>query len=154
MKRQAGPRPFRTCVELAELVDDFESGALPRAEWDHRAHLSVALWYLYHYREHEATRRMILGIQRYNHAHGISTTPRGGYHETLTVFWLAVVRMFLRSFSPDKGDVLSLANALVGQFWDQRRLASEFFSDEVLWSPEARSHWVKPDLKPLTALAI
>jgi hypothetical protein len=38
--------PFRDVAEVEALVFAFGSGALPRAAWDHRAHLTVGLWYL------------------------------------------------------------------------------------------------------------
>ena len=85
---------FRTYGELADLVHAFEKTTLPQSKWHHPAHLAVAAWYLVHHDEQEAVRRMTCGIQRYNHAVGISPSPRGGYHETLTIFWLTVVRAY------------------------------------------------------------
>lgn len=152
MRARAQVGAFRTFAELADLVHAFEATTLPRASWDHRAHLGVALWYLYHCDEPVAARRMIQGIKRYNHAQGIVTSPLGGYHETLTVFWLAVVRAFLRTNGVPGSDVVTLVNTLVDRFGDRRNLAREFYSEELLWSPEARAEWVAPDLKPLTSL--
>ena len=144
---------FRTRAEVLALVEAFETARLPRESWDHRAHLCVALWYLHHHPEQEATRRMICGIQRYNHAQGIRRTPTGGYHETLTVFWLAAVRTFLRA-QPRSAGVLDLANALIDGLGQRRALPLEFYSEARLWSREARWHWVEPDLKPLSELTV
>lgn len=154
MKPAARVGAFASLGELAGLVQAFEETALPRAQWDHRAHLGVALWYLFHCDEPTAARRMIQGIKRFNHARGIRTTPEGGYHETLTLFWLCVVRAFIRVHGTPGGDIVSLANGLVDRFGDRRGLAGEFYSAEVLWSPEARARWLPPDVKPLDALAL
>ena len=77
---------FRTADEIKALVRAFEDTSLPRAEWTHRAHLTVALWYLTRHSGREATARIRTGIKRYNAAKGVLTTPTGGYHETLTLF--------------------------------------------------------------------
>ena len=70
-----------TLPELESLVRRFEDCTLPREAWTHRAHLSVAVWYLFHFSRAEATERIRTGIQRYNASQGNST----GYHETITL---------------------------------------------------------------------
>ncbi len=37
---------FRTADEILALVRRFEDCTLPREEWTHAAHLTVALWHL------------------------------------------------------------------------------------------------------------
>src|SRR5215208_7184478 len=86
---------FRATEEILALVRRFEDCTLPRAEWTHAAHLTVALWHLLQLDWPEATARVRRGIKRYNAAHGIAPTPTGGYHETLTLFWLRFVRSYL-----------------------------------------------------------
>ncbi|MFL6333410.1 MAG: hypothetical protein ACJ754_08905 [Pyrinomonadaceae bacterium] len=81
-------KTFRTSEELFELLRRFEDCTLPRAEWTHAAHLTVALWHLLQFDWPEAVARVRRGIKRYNAAHGIRPTPTGGYHETLTLFLL------------------------------------------------------------------
>ena len=83
---------FRTTEEILALLRAFHDCTLPRADWTHAAHLTVALWHLLQYDWPESVARVRRGIKRYNAAHGIVTTPTGGYHETLTIFWLRRVR--------------------------------------------------------------
>ncbi|MCP2728197.1 hypothetical protein [Limnofasciculus baicalensis] len=55
-----------TVSEIEDLIQRFENGTLPRGEWTHHAHLIVALWYLTHYPQPEATNYIRNGIKRYN----------------------------------------------------------------------------------------
>src|ERR1051325_8543258 len=134
---------FRTSEEMFELVRRFEDCTLPREEWTHAAHLTVALWHLLQYDWTEAVARVRLGIQRYNAAHGIRTTPTGGYHETLTIFWLRRVRSFLEESRNEARALVSLANDLAASA--DRGLPLEYYTRELLFSTEARAKWVEPD---------
>src|SRR4051812_272775 len=96
---------MRTDVEIEDLIRAFEGCTLPKADWTHREHLPVALWYLRHRPRGEATDRMREGIRRFNLSHGNAT----GYHETITLAWVAVIARFLAEH--DQGRPLS---ALVG----------------------------------------
>lgn len=138
---------FRSTVEILELVRRFEDCTLPREEWTHAAHLTMALWHLLQYDWPEATARVRRGIRRYNAAHGILTTPTGGYHETLTLFWLRAVRAFLEEGRNEARPLVRLANELIASAG--RSLPLAHYTRERLFSPEARANWVEPDLKPL-----
>jgi hypothetical protein len=134
---------FRTTDEILSLVRGFEDCTLPRAEWTHAAHLTVALWHLLQYDWPEAVERVRRGIKRYNAAHGIVTTPTGGYHETLTVFWLRHVRSFLEAGRNEARSLVALANELVATA--DKSLPLEHYTRERLFSTEARAAWVEPD---------
>ena len=138
---------FRTTGEILALVRRFEDRTLPREEWTHAAHLTVALWHLLEFDWPEATARVRRGIRRYNAAHGIPTTPTGGYHETLTLFWLRVVRSFLEAERNEARALVSLANELAAAA--DSRLPLRHYTRERLFSPEARASWVEPDLEPV-----
>ena len=138
---------FRTNEEIFSLVRRFEDCTLPLEEWTHVAHLTVALWHLLQFDTPEATERVRRGIQRYNAAHGIQTTPTGGYHETLTIFWLRVVRSFLEGGRNEGRSLISLANELAASA--DSGLPLRHYTRGRLFSPEARAAWVEPDLKPV-----
>jgi hypothetical protein len=138
---------FRTTEEILALVRRFEDCTLPREEWTHAAHLTVALWHLLQFDWPEAVTRVRARIKRYNAAHGIRTTPTGGYHETLTLFWLRTVRAFLEAERNEARSLVRLANELVASA--DKSLPLAHYTRERLFSPEARAHWVEPDLKPL-----
>jgi hypothetical protein len=138
---------FRTNEEIFSLVRRFDDCSLPRSEWTHAAHLTVALWFLLEFDWPEATERVRRGIRRYNAAHGIVTTPTGGYHETLTLFWLRVVRSFLEGGRNEGRALVSLANELMAGA--DSGLPLRHYTRERLFSAEARAVWVEPDLKPV-----
>jgi hypothetical protein len=137
---------FRTTEEVLSLVRRFEDCTLPRAEWTHAAHLTVALWHLLQFDWPEASARVRARIKRYNAAHGIPTTPTGGYHETLTLFWLRAVRTFLEAERNEARSLVRLANELAATA--DRGLPLKHYTRERLFSPEARAAWVEPDLMP------
>jgi hypothetical protein len=143
----ASPEPHSKPEEIGKLVEAFESCTLPREEWTHRAHLTVALWYLSRHGEAEATELIRRGIQRFNRARGIVTTRTSGYHETITLFYVRVVRRHLRE-SGAGGCAVDLVNSLLRDYGD-RNLPLEYYSRERLMSWEARAGWVEPDLKTL-----
>ncbi|HEY0170423.1 MAG TPA: hypothetical protein VGB98_05335 [Pyrinomonadaceae bacterium] len=138
---------FRTAEEIFSLLRRFDDCTLPRAEWTHRAHLTVVLWNLLEFDWPEAAERVRRGIKRYNAARGVRTTPTGGYHETLTLFWLRAVRSFLEDGRNEGRSLVSLANELVDTA--DSRLPLRHYTRARLFCPEARASWVEPDLKPL-----
>jgi hypothetical protein len=138
---------FRTTGEILALVRRFEDCTLPREEWTHAAHLTVALWHLLQFDWPEASAHVRARIKRYNAAHGILTTPTGGYHETLTLFWLRTVRRFLEAERNEARALVHLANELTATH--DKGLPLSHYTRARLFSPEARAGWVEPDLIPL-----
>jgi hypothetical protein len=138
---------FRTTGEILSLVRRFEDCTLPREEWTHAAHLTVALWHLLQFDWPEAVARVRARIKRYNAARGIPTTPTGGYHETLTLFWLRAVDAYLQAERNEARALVHLANELAATH--DKGLPLTHYTRDLLFSPEARARWVEPDLKPL-----
>ena len=141
---------YRATVEILEVVRGFEARTLPRERWTHAAHLTVALWYSLQFDWPEAVARVRRRIQLYNEANGIMTTPTGGYHETLTLFWMRVVRSFLEAERNEGRALVALANDLIAG--SAVGLPLTFYTRELLFSPEARAVWVEPDLKSLAGM--
>lgn len=141
-------RRFDKLGEIVRLVEQFEDHSLPHGEWNHRAHLTVSLWYMLHYDEAEASSRMIDGIRAYNHAHGIRQTRCSGYHETITLFWLTITRRFVRQVSQHESK-LDLVNEFLDRHEGQGALIFEYYSRERLFSWHARQCWLEPDLRPI-----
>ena len=133
---------FTSEHQVSLLVSGFESGLLPRGRWTHAAHLAVVTWYLRRYPESDATERMIAGIQRYNRASGSD-----GYHETITLFWLALVRRFLQGI--EDASVLEAINGVIAEFGHNPCLILEYYSRDRINSLQARQTWVDPDRKSL-----
>src|SRR5204862_5265599 len=105
---------FRSAAELAALVRRFEDCTIAPAEFTHRAHLAVALWYLAHAPQAEAAALMRAGLQRFI-AHN-NVAPQK-YNETITLFWLKLVGHFIEQADGNRS-LPELANELLAHFGD------------------------------------
>jgi hypothetical protein len=129
---------------FAEFLDQFEQGTLPKASWNHAAHLAIGTWYLVTFPEGAATDRVRAGIQHYNVCVGTANTEDSGYHETLTLFWLNTFQWFLADTGGMTG-MLDKVRSVVAAFGGQRDLFRQYYSFDVVASREARARWVPPD---------
>src|SRR5216684_3364088 len=128
--------------EIRLLVSEFESCSFHPSEFRHHQHLAVVLWYVASLPYTDASERMKRGIQRLAASYG-----KTGYHETITEFWLRMVRGFLSE--AERADALAVqANQLIEKYAD-KNLILNYYSAELLASPEAKSGWIEPDLGPL-----
>lgn len=132
-----------THAELESLVRRLEDCTLPRNLWTHRAHLAVALWYLFHLPREDATSRIRGGIQRFNRSLGNVT----GYHETITLAWIEVLSAFLKEPRTNR-PLEELAKEAAERFGTPDFLL-RYFTKERLFSDIARKEWVEPDLASL-----
>ena len=139
----AGAKRYLCDREIEELAGSFETCAVAPAEFDHGAHLAVALWYLSRLPYAEAAGRMRAGLDRYT-AHN---DAQASYNETLTIFWVRLVRHFLDRADPGR-PLAELANELLATYGSSQ-LAFEYYSRELIQTPEAKRSWVEPDRKPL-----
>jgi hypothetical protein len=138
---------YRSPSEIDSLIHAFQECSLSRSQWTHEAHLTVALWYLFYDSEQEAINAVRNGIKRYNSVQGIETTKDGGYHETLTLFWVRTIRRYLADESRNRS-MVNLANGLIAKYAD-RTLPFTYYTRDRLMSSEARINWVEPDLRSL-----
>ena len=122
--------------DLRSLVNEFEACSFHPSEFKHYQHLAVALWYVSNLPYDDA------GIQRLAASYG-----KTGYHETITEFWLRMVRGFLAEGGRAKS-IAMVANQLVEKYHN-KNLILDYYSAELLASAEAKEGWVEPDLKPL-----
>lgn len=131
---------------LHALLRGFEECTVPRELWNHRAHLAYALHLLL---EHpgDGGERIRAGILRYNRVQQIEQTLTGGYHETLTRFYIRVVERFVASADRARG-LADLTDELYARYGD-RELPYRYYSRERLQSWEARTRWVEPDIEEL-----
>jgi len=134
---------FRDDAEIRALVAAFESCSFHPSEFKHYQHLAVTLWYVSYLPYDEAAERMKDGIRKLAATYG-----KTGYHETITLFWLSLVRSFLAD-KEAPGSVFELANRLIFSYGD-KSLINEYYSTELLTSQLAKTEWVEPDLKPMS----
>ncbi len=131
-----------------ELWAAFTAGALPAADWTHRAHLRVAWMFLKRHPLDEAHLLMRVGIIRLNAFHGLVETPARGYHETLTRVWLALIASLMRV--TDAASSAEFVDTCAGSLG--RDAALRHYSKERLFGVRARAMFVEPDLLPLPNL--
>lgn len=152
-EKSSGPiARYEHLDEIESLAARFGNCSLPCVEWTHRAHLTVGLWTLREHAAEEALRRIRTGIQRYNAACGVVTTPTRGYHETITCFYMHMVGHYLASVV-DRTDWLAVTNGLLDRYGSPD-LPLGYYTRERLMSPEARANWVEPDLRKLAGPSV
>ena len=131
---------------MEALVRGFESCTTPPAEFTTPQHLVVALFYLRNSRltVEEAAGRLRAALYRYLDHNGVD---RRKYNETITLFWLRRVRVSGRRGPCAHGRRTRRTEMLAG--CGSAKLINDYYSQERLFSDEARIGWVEPDLKPL-----
>ena len=115
------------------------AATLTKAEWTHAGHLAACAGLVGSLGATGALDACRRAIPRLNEAHGVVDDDASGYHETITVFYVAAV-----------ADALSRgvgADALERELGRDAPLAH--WTRERLLSAEARRRWVEPDRAPL-----
>ena len=74
--------------EIERVVRGFETCATPAADFHHREHLTVAVWYLQTLSRAEAVNAMRAALLRFIEHHGVDPKK---YSEAVTVFWIDAV---------------------------------------------------------------
>lgn len=98
--------------EIERLVRDFESCAIEAAEFHHREHLTVAVWYLQTLSRAETVSRMRAALLRFLDHHGVD---RKKYSEEVTVFWVDAIASYLEGISKD-ASLVDRCNEVVSAF--------------------------------------
>jgi hypothetical protein len=130
----------------ADLDDEtflaqFEARTLPFDRWTHRMHVRLAWCYLRQGPLQEALARVRSGIQQYNLANA-----RTGYHETMTVIWVRLVDSAVRNSEP-AADSRAFCDAHPHLM--SAKVPLLFYRRSLINSPEAKEHFVEPDLTAL-----
>jgi catechol 2,3-dioxygenase-like lactoylglutathione lyase family enzyme len=134
-------------AELDALVTAFRAATLPRARWTHAAHLAVGTWHALELPADAALAAMRTAIVRLNESHGTANTDTGGYHETVTRFYLTVLARFAAAH---RGlSRAEIVRALLAGPLADRGYPLRFYTRDHLMSVAARRAWVEPDLQPL-----
>jgi hypothetical protein len=138
--------------QIAAVVQGFESCTTPKENFGHPLHLTVALWYLHNNTFEQAAAKMRAGLFRFIKYHDV---PSEKYNETITLFWLKLVKAFLiAETSPGELDsayisdaqLVVLTNQLLQTFQDSN-LVFQYYSREAISSPAAKTGWLESDLK-------
>lgn len=143
---------YQSDQEIEELVQSFLQKTLDKSLWTHAAHLSTAIWHLKQYDIHEATCRMKSGIISYNLAVGGENTGTGGYHETMTLFWMDILHIFVNDNA--RLSLKDTCNKLLNSALGNKNLPFNFYTKEIILSALARARAVVPDLLELTPAVV
>jgi hypothetical protein len=139
---------FSDISEIEVLVKKFLDKSLPKEEWTHAAHLSVGLYFVSKYGPAIAMERMRDCIFTYNEAVGTINSDTGGYHETITRFWVWLLGEYWER-TKEKTKLVNVINGFLNSELSKKDIFFKFYSRELLFSKEARRNFVKPDLEPL-----
>jgi len=134
---------YTTDTEIHRVVEDFENCQTGKDEFHHEQHIVVAVCYLCAAPTEVATERMRSSLFRFLEHHNVDNRK---YNETLTVFWLEMVVLELNKLPADVR-LVERCNSVVAKL-NNPKLALDFYSQELLWSDEARARFVEPDLRP------
>ena len=132
---------YSTQAEIEEVVRRFEACEYTPEEFVHAKHLTVAAYYFRQFDRETAENSMHSGLRKFIGHHG-----RNGYHETITRFWLHMVKHSVRR--RPESELTRLINEVVQDLGD-KELIHDYFSRVRLYSSEAKMNWIEPDLKPL-----
>lgn len=100
---------YRTEREIEAVVEGFENCTTSKEDFSHREHLTVAVWYLRHFDEADALKRMRAGLIRFLNHHKIAP---GKYKEGLTVAWMDLITSALAELNPTLCEV-EITNAIL-----------------------------------------
>ncbi len=143
MTTSPGPAPHRTAEEIGQLVTAFEECSLSPAQFNHHAHMTVALWYLAHDHYMGALVRMRTQIRKFAAHHQQDRL----YNETITLFWMKLLRHQLDESDPSV-PLAEVVHRILSD-WGSMEFVFRHYSRERVFSDEARLGWVEPDLLPL-----
>lgn len=132
--------PAMNAVKAADAIADAMTACrLPKSEWTHEAHVQAGLSLILRTGPRQALATLREAIPRYNVSTNTPNTDSGGYHDTLTVYYVWAIDELLRTgISPE--DIA--AHPLVS-----RTAPLEFWDRDELFSVDARRHWLAPTPK-------
>lgn len=130
-------------LDITVIADAVEGCTLPKPEWTHQAHLAAGLAWVKRLGHAAAIPHARASIRRYNESTGVANTDTGGYHETITRYYLSVLA---RHAAAESGFADVLADPAAGH-----GAVLHHWHRETLFSIAARRDWVPPDLVPLVA---
>jgi hypothetical protein len=142
------PRLFTSDAEIEHLGEGLLARTLTREEWTHEAHLAATTYLLTRRPDIDVDKALPGIIRAFNESVGGVNDDTQGYHETITRVFLHGVRLFLAE--ADLHEPLhELVNELLMSPMGHRDWPLRFYSDERLFSVEARRQFVPPDLAAL-----
>lgn len=141
-------RLFKSDEDIAHLGEGLLACSLTRPEWTHEAHLASTAYLVLRRPDVDLEAELPGLIRRFNESVGGINNDTQGYHDTVTMAYLAGVRAFLGT-RPKEEALTANVNALLLSPVGRRDWPLNFYSKDRLFSVEARRGFITPDLKPL-----
>src|ERR1700752_4517793 len=98
--------------KIERLVRDFESCAIQAADFHHREHLIVTVWYLQTLSKEETVSRMRSALLRFLDHHGVDPKK---YSEEVTVFWVDAIASHVEGMGSE-APLVEKCNQVIGAF--------------------------------------
>jgi hypothetical protein len=126
-----------------ELTRALERGEIANEDFHHASHLHVAWVYLAESSSvRQAAKKMRDTLLRF----AVAAGKPEKYHETITLFWVLVLSRAQAASRGERVEDIVRANPQLLE----KNFALAYYSAKRLFSDEARTSWVEPDLKPLS----
>jgi len=126
-------------VEQELSIDSFEAGTVDAESFDHEAHIYVAWLYLDRYPLADAIGRFTDALRRLTIHLGVPDK----YHETIS--WLFMLLIAERRSAIATQDWSSFRRRNDDLFVGAIDVLRRYYSEELLWSKQARNSFVLPD---------
>lgn len=140
---------FDDDAALAAHVAALLDATLPKARWTHQGHVAATAGLLLLHPALPLEAALPDLIRRLNDSHGVPNSDSRGYHETITLFFIAALRHALARDDAALAPHARVNALLAGPLGAGKRIMAAHWSEALLFSVEARRRWVAPDLAPL-----
>jgi hypothetical protein len=133
-------------MDDSEFLTSLFERTLPKHDWTHEAHLRFGWLLTNRFEFAEALHIAREKIDSYNQKVGANV----GYHETITRAFLHLISSRKQETPCTSFEEFKTRNADL--FETKLKVLFQYYSNEVLWSPQSKTIFVEPDLKPLPRL--
>ena len=133
-----------TTEEANSLVEKWETGQMDKETWTHEMHLIMGHAMIVRFGRN-ALPAMRERILRHNEAVGIINSDSTGYHETLTVYWLWLIRNFMLDKNLTAFDEVTIDELVFEESLAKRNDWLKFYKEETIKSVAARRGFVAPE---------
>ncbi|KAF7303692.1 ADP-ribosylation factor [Mycena indigotica] len=134
------------------FLRQFENLLLP--SWDHYTHIRLAFVLLEKHGRQKGKDLLFSGIQDYITRAPRSQTNGRTFHVTMTYLWIQLVHFGMQSTPPSDKPGAFLRFLLVNPYVVDGGLWRDYYSKDIMMSPQAKEGMVLPDLKPLPSLVV
>jgi hypothetical protein len=138
---------FTADSQIHAIFSGLIDKTLPKTEWTHAAHFAAAFAIIV-YPDFDAASDMPEIIRNYNESTGTPNTDSEGYHHTITLASLGAA-IYMRNIKGHAAPLFQLTNDLLNSEYGRSDWLFKYWSQSILFSVNARRHWVPPDLKGL-----